>query len=159
MEFLKNNRRFSFKLDGVDVSELDCNLERVESANGLSVTYRFDGGLTVTSKAKKIEGYDAYEWVNYLENESDTPTGIVSELWDADVTLPLAHEEKRIWKSKFPDPKEATVVIAPSGSNWTHLEFYCDTEKFIDNEYSEPATSWQTPLAVFVANDTILAFW
>ena len=134
MEFLKSNRRFSFKLDGVDISDLACSAESRENGSELTVTYRFDGGLTVTSRAKKIEGYDAYEWVNYLENESNTPTGIISELWDADIELPMAHEEKRRWTAKFPDPKKATVVIAPSGSNWTHLEFYCDTEKFDNNE-------------------------
>ena len=133
MELLKNNKRFSFKLDGIASDKLSCSVESTVSDDELVTAYRFEGGLVITNKAKKIAGYDAYEWVNYLENTSKEPTGIISELWDADITLPIKHEEARKWQAKFPDPKKATVVIAPSGSNWTHLEFYCDTEKFENN--------------------------
>jgi len=70
MDFLKSNRRFSFKLDGVAVEVLSCSTEVTENGKELCTVYHFDGGLTLTNKAKKIEGYDAYEWVNYFENTS-----------------------------------------------------------------------------------------
>ena len=133
MDLLKNNVRFSFKLDGTDSRELEYVAETEEKGDELVTVYSFSCGLRITNKAKKISGYDAYEWVNYLENTADAPTGIISELWDCDVTLPMPHEDPRKWQSKFPDPKRATVVVAPSGSNWTHLEFYCETEKFDNN--------------------------
>lgn len=134
MDFLKSNRRFSFKLDGVAVAEIPCLSESIENGDELCSVYQFEGGLMLTNKAKKIAGYDAYEWVNYLENTSSEPTGIISELWDADITLPIAHEEAKKWQAKFPDPQKDTLLIAPNGSDWLHLEFYCDTEKFVNND-------------------------
>ncbi|MDD6876524.1 MAG: hypothetical protein PUD44_01865, partial [Clostridiaceae bacterium] len=82
MDFLKNNRRFSFKLDGTDAWSLDCRSEVTCAGDTVTTVCRFPGGLQITNVAKKYEKFDAYEWVNYLENTSEQPTGILSELWD-----------------------------------------------------------------------------
>ncbi|MDO5310445.1 MAG: alpha-galactosidase [Clostridia bacterium] len=134
MEFLKNNKRFSFKLGEKNSWDLDVESEVTEGDNILTTVYRFKNGLKVTNIAKKYDKYGAYEWVNYFENTSDKPSEIISELWDCDCTLPLGHEEERKWEAYFPDVKSATKICAPSGSTWAAKEFYCNLDFINDNK-------------------------
>lgn len=128
MEFLKTQKRFFFKSGTTGVWDLNYESEVTEDNNALITTYYFEGGLKVTNIAKKYEKFDAYEWVNYIENISDTPTDIISELWDCDCTLPLEHENPRKWEAYYPDVKMATKIYAPTGSTWTNDEFYCNVD-------------------------------
>ena len=134
MDFLKNNKRFSFKLNGENVWDTDYESKTLAEGNTLTTVYRFENGITVTNIAKKYEKYGAYEWVNYFENTSDMPSEIISELWDCDCTMPLEHEENRKWEAYFPDIKTATKIYAPSGSTWTMKEFYSDIDKIENYE-------------------------
>ena len=45
MDFLKNNRRFSFKLDGTDAWSLDCRSEVTCAGDTVTTVYRFKGGI------------------------------------------------------------------------------------------------------------------
>lgn len=132
MEFLKSNRRFSFKLGGKNAFETDYSVEATENGNELVTVYSFDGGLKVTNIAKRYAN-GAYEWVNYFENTADKPTYVISDLWDCDVKLPLEHEENRKWTAYLPDVKTATKVYAPTGSVWSAKEFHCDIDVALDN--------------------------
>lgn len=133
MLFLKEQLRFSFKLDGVPVSNLSYQKkERTEDGKWIT-EYLFEGGLKITNVAKKYEKYGAYEWVNYLENVSDKDTGILTELYDCDVTLPLAHEEPLARTAYFPSIESATKIYAPCGSILSKKEFYCDVDEIVDN--------------------------
>ncbi len=133
MEFLKKNKRFSLKLDNRNIWEYNYKTN-VSEDNGVLITeYCFDSGLKITNVAKKLEKYDAYEWVNYLENTSDMPSGIISELWDCDCEFPLEYEELNKWQAYFPDAKKATKVFAPTGSAWTMKEMFCDVDLLKNN--------------------------
>ena len=134
MNFLKNNKRFSFKLNGENAWDLDFKSKAMEEGNTLTTVYQFENGIKVTNISKKYDKYGAYEWVNYFENTSDMPSEIISELWDCDCTMPLEHEENRKWEAYFPDIKTATNIYAPSGSTWTMKEFYSDIDKIENNE-------------------------
>lgn len=134
MNFLKNNKRFSFKLNGENAWDLDFKSKAMEEGNTLTTVYQFENGIKVTNISKKHDKYGAYEWVNYFENTSDKPSEIISELWDCDCTMPLEHEENRKWEAYFPDIKTATKIYAPSGSTWTMKEFYSDIDKIENNE-------------------------
>lgn len=133
MEFLKNNKRFSFLLGGKDAWELDYKVEVTEEGDTLTTVYTFAGGLRITNRAKKYEKYGAYEWVNEIENTSAMPTDIISELWDCACTLPMQHENPRKWEAYFPDADTATKVYAPSGSTWTKKEFYTNIDALVEN--------------------------
>lgn len=133
MNFLKNNKRFSFKLGEINAWELGFKTEIKSSGNKLITVYNFENGLKITNIAKKYDEFGAYEWVNYFENTSDMPSDIISELWDCDCTLPLEHEEEKRWVSFLPDVKTATKIYAPSGSVWDNYEFYCDVDKIHQN--------------------------
>ena len=134
MEFLKSQPRFSFKLNGVDMKELSFTVTESADGGSLCTEYTFEGGLKITNVAKKYEKYGAYEWVNYLENTSDVNTGVITELFDCDVILPLPHEEPRPNTSYFPLAKEATKIYSPRGSNWEKKEFFCDVDEMTSND-------------------------
>lgn len=68
--------------------------------NEVTTVCQFGGGIKITNIAKKYDKYDAYEWVNYIENTSDKPSEIISDLWDCDCTLPLKHEALNMRKTK-----------------------------------------------------------
>ena len=133
MDFLKTNKRFSFKLNGKNAWDLNFKAEATQSGNTLTTVYLFDSGIKITNVAKKYDNYGAYEWVNYFENTSNMPSEILSELWDCDCTMPFEHEENRKWGAYFPDIKTATKIYAPSGSTWTKKEFYSDIDKIENN--------------------------
>lgn len=134
MDFLKNNKRFSFKLGGANAWDSDYKSEVTSVENEVTTVYQFGGGIKITNIAKKYDKYDAYEWVNYIENTSDKPSEIISDLWDCDCTLPIKHEENRKWgEAYFPDAKTATKVYAPIGSVWSKTDFSCDVDAIRDN--------------------------
>ena len=133
MDFLKNNKRFSFKLGGMNAWDSDYKSEVTSIGNEVTTVYQFIGGIKITNIAKKYDEYDAYEWVNYIENTSDKPSEIISDLWDCDCTMPIKHEENRKWEAYFPETKTATKVYAPTGSVWSKTEFSCDIDTIRDN--------------------------
>lgn len=135
MNFLKNNKRFSFKLNGENAWDLAFKSETVEEKNTLTTVYQFENGIKVTNIAKKYDKYGVYEWVNYFENTSDMPSEIISELWDCDCAMPLEHEENPKGGAYFPDIKTATKIYAPSGSKCTKKEFYSDINARINHIY------------------------
>lgn len=129
MDFLKDGKRFSFKLGGANVWERPYTVEEKNIGNKRVFRYDFGGGLIVTNEVKLYEKFGACEWVNYIENVSDTPTDILSELYDCDTNLPLPYEEDRKQSAYLADPERSTKVYAPNGSTYTCKEFYCNVDE------------------------------
>lgn len=123
MDFLKNNTRFSFQYDGKDFAEYPHTVDQVQEGETLTTVYTFESGLRVTNIAKKYKKFGAYEWVNWFENTSDQPTGIISELFDCHCQMPMEHEEFYVRNQYLPDKKSATKIYAPGGSTWEADEF------------------------------------
>ncbi|MBQ8510866.1 MAG: alpha-galactosidase [Clostridia bacterium] len=132
MNILSNPRRFELLLDGKDIWSLNPAVAQSEDGSVTTTTVTA-GNLRITNIARSIPGRDACEWYNLLENTGDTPTGIISELWDCVCTFPLPHEEPRRWTAVQPDLKKATKIFAPTGSTWAAEEFYCDPDKLVGN--------------------------
>ncbi len=128
MDFLNNNKRFSFKLDGINAWDLPYEVS--VSSDGLTTVYTFQNGLKIKNIAKKYDDFGAYEWVNWLENTSSVPTGIISELWDCNVCLPMKHEDEKKWSAFILDRESSTKLYAPKGSDYTRDEFWCDVDLF-----------------------------
>ena len=116
MDFLKNNKLFSFLYNGIPAWEQSYREEKQVNGNEIISTYSFENGLRVTSIAKKHEDYGAYEWVNYWENISMENTLLISELWDCDIKLPCPHAEQRKPTPWMPTEAEDMIVLNPSGS-------------------------------------------
>ena len=116
MNFLKNNHRFSFLMNGKPALESAFTVETQEQGNELKTVYRFACGLTVTNLAKKYDRYGAYEWMNVLENTGKEPTPLISELWDCDCTLPCPHSDTPHRSPWMPSLDRNMFVINPMGS-------------------------------------------
>ena len=133
MNLLKEQKRFTFTYGDTPFEELNYQTSQTESDNSLITVYTFEDGLKITNIATKHG--EGYEWVNWLENTSDTPTKIISNLWDAYITLPLPHEEKLKWTAFQPEFDEVTTVYAPAGSTWSFDEFASFPDRSADNRY------------------------
>ena len=133
MDFLKTNRRFDFLYGETPFSKLECQVMQTEGENELTTVYSFADGLKITNMAT-IHG-DAYEWVNWFENTSDKPTEIISELYDACLSLPLPHEEPLGWTAFQPEFNDVTAVYAPTGSTWSHDEFCSFVDRADNNRF------------------------
>lgn len=129
MHFLKENRLFSFDLDGVNAFSLPHDTQVMQDGDTQTRIYTFPGGLRVTQQVKKYADFGAYEWRQTFENIGSEPTGVIAALWDCDVTLPLAHEEDPAWVAEVPDLTQATKICAPTGSDWSADEFFCDIDR------------------------------
>lgn len=128
MDFLNNRKRFSFKLGGVSCDELKFTAKVEQSGNTVTTVYGYEGGLRLTNVLKNYPEFDACEWVNYIENTSDTPTDIISELWDCDCELPMEHEDPKEKSAYLPDASKATRIYAPTGSRCIAEEFCCSPD-------------------------------
>ena len=134
MDFLKNQKRFSFKIADKTAWELPHTLTLEENGNELTTVYSFEGGIKVTNVAKKYPEFGAYEWVNYIENTAGENSEIISELLDCDCELPIAHEDPKQKSPFFPDANLATKIYAPTGSHCEMLEFYSDPDHAVSNK-------------------------
>ncbi|MBE5782786.1 MAG: hypothetical protein E7329_05640 [Clostridiales bacterium] len=133
MEFLKSQKRFDFVYNGMPFEQLSFETRQQESDHQLITEYLFPDGLKITNIATKYE--NAFEWVNWLENLGSAPTGIISQLEDASVALPMDHEEPLAWTAFHPAFEEHTQVYAPSGSTWCFDEFNAFADRSADNRY------------------------
>ena len=126
MDFLRNNDLFSFTVDDTPFSSLNYTKTVTEIDNVITTEYLFDSGLKVTNIAKKYTEHGAYEWVNYFENTSSEPTGIIGNVFDCDVTVPLENDDITggLW---LPDYNTCTKLYVPIGSQRTPYEFSTDT--------------------------------
>lgn len=135
MEFFKSNCRISFLYGGKPFEECGFTKELRENGESLTVIYTHPDGLKVTSEARKIRNFDAYEWINRFENIGNTPTEIISEIKDGVVTFPLSEEEPRP-AAYLPDPKKSVCVFSPKGSDWSSGEFSCDLDELASDRYT-----------------------
>lgn len=142
MEFLKSQIRFDFLYGGTPISALDCHVTQREEGNVLTTVYTLADGLQVTNVATKHG--EAYEWVNWLENTADTPSQVISQLWDACVTLPMPHEEAPAWSAYRPAFEDVTTLCVPKGSVHAHDEFCAWADRKAEDHYEGHLGAGQT---------------
>lgn len=124
MKFLTDVPRISFLYNGKNFEDCMLKKEVKERGNELITVYILENGLKLTNIAKKYTDYGAYEWVSWLENISDRPTSIISDLWDCDCEFPLEEDAPAAWTAYLPDPEKATKILVPRGSDNTLYDFY-----------------------------------
>ncbi|MCQ2430828.1 MAG: alpha-galactosidase [Clostridia bacterium] len=79
----------SFLYDGVPFSELDKRVEKTDDA----VIYTLPDGLVLTCEIRRYPDSRVVWWVNRWYNPTDHDSGLISELWDCDVTIPFEPDE------------------------------------------------------------------
>jgi alpha-galactosidase len=123
MNYLTDYPRLSFLLSGRDHTEAFISKTTTKHGNNTVYVYEYGSGLRITTTLTEYPDYSACEWVHTLENTSDTPTDVISELYDADTELSLGkitEQSRTAWK---PDPDTLLTVYNPHGSNCTEREF------------------------------------
>lgn len=124
MNFTDFNTYLSFNYAGKPYAESAPTLSETRNGDGITRTLSFSDGLRVTTTVKKLDGFDAYDWVTYFENTGNTDTALISDIKDADVTLPMPHTDGFTYSSYYPSDDELTVLHSPKGSTWAMDEFY-----------------------------------
>lgn len=123
MVFEPENDLFSFLYDGRSCGKLMLSRSVMRTPAGETRICTFPDGLRITTVLTLHREHDAVEWVNFLENTGDAPTGLISDLHDCEISLPLAYEAPVKWTSNRPSPEEATHILTPRGSNLCADEF------------------------------------
>jgi len=127
MKLLNTSPLFSFLYDGKQASELPYRQDRTVNGSEIRTVYTFPQGLTVTTVMKTYDDFGAFEWVNYFENTGNENTALITNLWDADVKLPIAHRAVRPKTPFRPDVKKDAFVLNPNGSTTIDAtDFYSD---------------------------------
>lgn len=137
-EILRDRTLLSFLYDGEPFEKAVVGKKTEETGNVITTTYELKGGLRVTNTLRIIPEFDAFEVVNRFENNGSEASGIVSELWDCDVTLPMEHEENYRWSAFLPDKKTSTKIYAPKGGDHSHFSYYSfssDPEDYNECKY------------------------
>lgn len=144
MEFLKKNQRFSLNYGGKSFSASDATVSMEETGNEFITTYKLKDGLVIINVAKKHEKFDAYEWVNYFKNTGDTPTEIISDLWDCNCEIPIGYSKQYSWTAYLDDPENETQIYAPTGSLCNNYEFYSNMNSITRSKYENLIFSGQS---------------
>ncbi len=129
LNLLKKQTKFSFLLDGKPFVEFPHTVNTTESENTVKTVYSFDCGLRVTNTLRFYPAFGACDWVNVWENTGNGATPVISELWDASITLPFAPSEKETRREYLPQSEQVIKVYAPRGSDRSPEEFYCDVDR------------------------------
>ena len=132
---LNETKIFSFLYDGEPFESSVVEKRIIKDADTTTTVFLLKDGLRVTNTLRSIPGYDAYEIVNHFENTGTEPSGMISELWDCDLTLPMEHEENRRWTAYIPDIATATKIYAPQGSTWSAYEFSSNPDEYHENSF------------------------
>ncbi len=80
---------FSFLYNKIPFSKLDCKVTEKEN----EILYVLPDGLELTCKYEYFPEYGVSKWVNYWNNPTDHDSGVISELCDCDITIPMEPDE------------------------------------------------------------------
>ena len=130
---LSTERLFSFKYNGTPFWDLPYTVTKETEGNVTRARYTLPDGFCLTVRRTDYPEEGGVEWVNTFSNRGSAPSGIVSELFDADVTVPFSHEDPRRWTATFPERETATKIYAPFGSDWSADEFACPVDRIKEN--------------------------
>ena len=107
----------SFLYDGVPFAALDKQVEPLSDG----VRFTLPDGLVLTCTLRRFPAAGVIWWVNRWENPTDHASGLVTDLWDCDVVLPLPEKTLRTGY------KGTRRVIATKGM--TDGGTYCRSDK------------------------------
>lgn len=105
---------FSFSYNGIPFSQLEKKEEK--TADG--IRYTLPDGLIVTCSCKRYPKERVFWWVNRWENPTDHPSGLITDLWDCDVTLPFAPDPRPTRRDRQDTLEPTTLrVYETKGAN------------------------------------------
>ncbi len=130
-----SEKNFSFLYDGKDIFSHNLTIKKTENDNEKTIEYTTEDGLKITNILKEYPAFDAVEWVTWFENTSDKPSKVLSSIYDCDIDIPFPYDDNLPWCTYIPEKDKDMKMYCPYGSLWNKKEFYCDVDKFENNEY------------------------
>ena len=121
------------KYNGIPLLSLSIEKTMATSDDGEEKICRRVDGLQITTHFRHIAEFDAFEWQNTLENKSSKSGGLISDLWDCAVSLPLPHDDDRHYTAFLPRDEECAMLYSPNGSIWSEKEFFDEPELTVAN--------------------------
>lgn len=123
-----DDRRFSFLYDRVPAYEILGEPEVMRERNETHYVYKLSDGLIFTHILREFSEFSAYEWVNCFEYTGEGSSGVISELYDCDISIPFGHAEPDSYTAYIPDQSGTTKIYAPRGGENVRDAFYCDPD-------------------------------
>ncbi len=124
MEFLKENKGFSFLYDGKPFEPLSVKREQKEPENGMRRTirtYTSGDGLVITQIVEEYPAYNAVKWMLYLENTGTRRTKVISNLYDCDCTFAIGKNPEQM--KGYIDKAGTSKVYKMQGSDKSKTDF------------------------------------
>jgi len=113
---------FSMKLDGRQAAfTLQSHSQTADCGKIRHVLTWQSGVICVTQTTDVYETPGAHYSRLCIENTSDAPSPVISELCDLDMTFPLAADAPRRPGLRM---TEGAKIVSPAGSTWARDEFY-----------------------------------
>ncbi len=121
----------SFLYDGVPFADLEKQVETLPDG----VRYTLPDGLVVSSILRFFPDERVYWWVNRWENPTDHDSGLVTELWDCDVTVPFAPDVRPSRRDRQDtwEPKSFRVYET-KGANVTQDDYSASYRRLWDGD-------------------------
>lgn len=122
--FSDTEKLFSFYYNSASANP--SKIKTYKENGWIKTEYSIDN-LTVINCFK--QNGNVYEWLNWLENRSQSDTKIISNFNDCDIFLPLKKDALHELGAFIADG-DCTLVYSPKGSDCTENEFTCDVESY-----------------------------
>lgn len=98
---------FSFLYDGTPFSELNVKVKNEADR----VIYTLPDGMELTVKYELFPEYGVTKWTNYWRNPTDHDSGLISELCDCDITLPMRADPPRTRRNRQSTWEPETMLL------------------------------------------------
>ena len=121
----------SFLYDGVPFAALDKQVEPLSDG----VRFTLPDGLVLTCTLRRFPAAGVIWWVNRWENPTDHASGLVTDLWDCDVTVPFAPDVRPTRRDRQ-DVWEPTSlrVYEIKGANVTQDDYSASCKRLWDGD-------------------------
>jgi len=97
----------SFRYNGIPFSELEVHAE----AEGNDLIYTLPDGLELTVRYEFYPAYGVTKWTNYWRNPTDHDSGLITELCDGDITLPMRADPPRSRRNRQSTWEPKTMIL------------------------------------------------
>lgn len=130
---VSDRTKLSFLYDGHPYEDEILSVQTDEKEDRIETQITLRGGLCVTRTLTYIKKYEAWEVVDHFANLSDTPTGVITELWDCDLELDAPKCAHRVGGAYIPE-SGGMLIYNPMGSVWNNYEFSSMEERIFAGE-------------------------
>ncbi len=97
----------SFTYDGIPFSWIKCKTRATDDA----LTYVLPDGLELTVKYEFFPKYGIVKWTNYWFNPTDHESGLVADLSDCDITVPMRADAPRNRRNRQSTWEPKTFIL------------------------------------------------